>query len=35
LLDCGNGITGDGSVASLEAFLDESFTYGAKTAARR
>jgi len=35
MITAGNGITEDCPIASLEAFLDESFTYGAKTAARR
>ena len=35
LITAGNGINGDCPVASLEAFLDESFSYGQTVAARK
>jgi uroporphyrinogen decarboxylase len=34
MITAGNGITGDCTVASLEAFLDETFHYGKKVASR-
>jgi hypothetical protein len=34
MITAGNGITGDCPIASLEAFLDETFNYGKTVASR-